>query len=143
MDQAFTCPMCPYEHHKIGFGITNSVYDRLDDYMAHTFSLQEFKYIFNGPSDEIDIIEAVYKQVKKPELLSIVRRKSKWTLEALDPKKSKDTAEDVRDWVIKFIKSKPNWETKILTQDWLPYRGSDLVQKAYISNDPTAYLEDM
>lgn len=140
--QTFKCPMCPYVHMRVGFGVTSSVYDRIDDYMAHTFGLQEFKYLFYGPSDEINIIEEEYKKLKRPYLLTISRRKGKWKIEGLDSEKCSDTAEDVRDWVLEFIKNKPVWQTRILKKDWLPYRGSDKVQKAYIANSPDEYLED-
>ena len=132
--------MCPYEHVRVGFGVTGSPYDRIDDYIAHTFGLQEFKYLFYGPSDEINIIESEFKKLKRPFLLTISRRRGKWKIEGLDSEKCNDTAEDIRDWVLEFVKDR-KFDTKILKKDWLPYRGSELVQKAYISNDPAAYLE--
>lgn len=140
--QRFKCPMCPYEHIRVGFGVTDSVYNRIDDYMAHTFGIQSFKYLFYGPRDEINIIEEDFKKLKKPVLLTIARRRGKWRLEGLDPEKTTDTAEDIKQWVINYIKTK-KFDTKLLQDRWLPYTGSPEVQKAFISKSQEDYLQDV
>jgi hypothetical protein len=138
--QEYYCPGCEFVHYRIGFGITKNPYDRIDDYIAHTFGMQSFKYLFYGPSDEINNIESKYKKIKKPYLLTLSRRKGKWKLEGLDPAKTKDNEEDIKNWVIEYIKSN-RYETKLLKSKWLPYTGDPLVQKSFITNNPEDYLE--
>lgn len=140
--QRFKCPMCPHEHIRVGFGVTDSVYNRIDDYIAHTFGVQSFKYLFYGPRDEINIIEEDFKELKKPVLLTIARRRGKWRLECLDPEKTSETAEDIKEWVINYIKNK-KFDTKILQDRWLPYRGNSEVQRAFISKAPEDYLKEV
>lgn len=127
---------------RIIFGITKSAFDRIDDYMAHTGMPQAFKYLFWGQYDDIVKIEKEYKKLNRGKLLTLIRRRGKWKMEVLDPSKTNDTAEDVRNWVIDFIK-KNDKDVKPVQAKWLPYRGDPCLQTVNISYDKEDYLEDL
>jgi hypothetical protein len=127
---------------RIGFGITKSCFDRIDDYIAHTgMPKTSFKYLFWGQYDDIVKIEKDFKKLNRGQLLTVVRRRGRWKMEWLDSEKSTMTEDDIRTWVIDYIK-KHNKEVRPLKSKWLPYRGDPVVQTANISYDKEDYLED-
>ena len=125
---------------RIIFGITKSAFDRIDDYMAHTGMPQAFTYLFWGQYDEIVKIEKNYKKLNRGKLLTLIRRRGKWKMEVLDPNKCDDTAEDVKAWVINYIRQN-NLGVKPVQQKWLPYRGDPCLQTVNISYDKEDYLD--
>jgi hypothetical protein len=128
---------------RIGFGITKSAFDRIDDYIAHTgMPKTSFTYLFWGQYDDIIKIEKDFKKLNRSQLLTVVRRRGRWKMEWIDSDKSQMTADDIRAWVISYIK-KNNKDVKPLQSKWLPYRGDPVVQTANISYDKEDYLEDL
>ena len=136
---AFFYIMVLVHNNKVGFGITGNARDRLYDYIAATAEeTQSFKYLYYGPRESIEELEATLKAEWRDDLWTVYKG-NKWKTEILEPKSGK-TAEDVKKWVNNKVseRSLPIREVK---DEWLPYRGNKQVNRKYIDLNPDMYLE--
>lgn len=123
---------------KVGFGITKNP-ERVDDYTAHCLEDQSFMFLFYGPADEIEDIEATFKKVHRKILIKKLKRK-KWRLEGIDPKLSSMTANEVKAWVEEYV-TKNKYDTQRIKDVWLPYSGDKRVSRKNITLSPDLYLD--
>ena len=123
---------------KVGFGITGTVNDRIQAYIAMTAELQAFKYMYYGPKADIEEVERMLKAEWKRYLWTVFKG-NKWDLEVLDPVHNL-TAEDVKKWVDAKIK-KLQLPIREVKDIWLPYQGDKRVSRKFINLNPNMYLK--
>lgn len=122
----------------VGYGITSNPNKRLNSYIGHTGSVQEFAQLYWGPADAIAELEKFQKQSWRHESIVI----DDWVLEWLDPSQKK-TIIDLEKFFDDKIK-RDNLPIAKLKKSWMPYtRGfpAPIFVSEDLESNPDNYLD--
>jgi len=124
----------------LGFGVCAVPGKRLQDYVAHSASKQEFACLYYGNKTEIDALEQYIKNEWMNIRLDI---NGKWKWEWIDPMSGK-TVQNLIDLVDEKIKGHPMTSVRKLKKDLLPFKNyysKTDITKNKLDFNPDNYLE--